>query len=65
MRGRELPDGWDAESPDVRRRRERDGQPRLVGQGAQPVAKNIPWLLGGSADLAPSNKTTLNFDEVG
>ncbi len=28
-------------------------------------AKRIPWLLGGSADLAPSTKTLLTFDEAG
>jgi transketolase len=29
------------------------------------LAKNIPWLLGGSADLGPSNKTTLKFPGAG
>ncbi|MBN2295691.1 MAG: transketolase, partial [Pirellulales bacterium] len=29
------------------------------------VAKNIPWLLGGSADLAPSTNTLLKFDGAG
>ncbi len=29
------------------------------------IAKNIPWLLGGSADLAPSTKTLLAFEEAG
>ncbi len=29
------------------------------------VAKNIPWLIGGSADLAPSTKTRLTFDGAG
>ncbi len=29
------------------------------------LAQNIPWLLGGSADLGPSNKTTLKFDGAG
>jgi transketolase len=29
------------------------------------LAQNIPWLLGGSADLGPSNKTTLRFSGAG
>jgi transketolase len=29
------------------------------------VAKNIPWMIGGSADLATSNKTALKFDGAG
>jgi transketolase len=29
------------------------------------LAKNVPWLIGGSADLAPSTKTRLTFPEAG
>jgi transketolase len=29
------------------------------------LAQNIPWFLGGSADLGPSNKTTLKFAGAG
>ena len=29
------------------------------------LAQNIPWLLGGSADLGPSNKTTLKYAGAG
>lgn len=29
------------------------------------VARNVPWLIGGSADLAPSTKTTLTFEDAG
>jgi len=29
------------------------------------LAKNIPWLIGGSADLAHSNKTNLTFEGAG
>jgi transketolase len=35
------------------------------GKVLNVVAKNIPWLLGGSADLAPSNKTALTFAGAG
>jgi len=29
------------------------------------LAQNIPWLIGGSADLATSNKTNLKFEGAG
>jgi transketolase len=29
------------------------------------VGKNVPWLVGGAADLAPSTKTRLTFDGAG
>ena len=35
------------------------------GKVLNALAKNVPWLLGGSADLAPSTKTLLTFDEAG
>ena len=35
------------------------------GQVLNPVAQAVPWLLGGSADLAPSTKTRLTFDGAG
>jgi transketolase len=35
------------------------------GKVLNAIAKNIPWMLGGSADLAPSTKTLLTFDEAG
>ena len=35
------------------------------GKVLNAVAREVPWLLGGSADLAPSTKTTLTFDEAG
>jgi transketolase len=35
------------------------------GKALNALAKNVPWLLGGSADLAPSTKTLLTFDEAG
>ena len=35
------------------------------GKVLNAFAKKIPWLLGGSADLAPSTKTLLTFEEAG
>ena len=60
----ELPDGWDADmtafEPDAKGLASRASSGKVLNQ----VAKNVPWVLGGSADLSPSNKTTLNFDSV-
>ena len=35
------------------------------GKVLNAVAKSIPWLIGGSADLAPSTNTNLQFDNAG
>ena len=35
------------------------------GKVLNAVAKNVPWLIGGSADLAPSTKTRLTFEGAG
>jgi transketolase len=35
------------------------------GKVLNVLAQNIPWFLGGSADLGPSNKTTLTFAGAG
>src|SRR5262249_4156720 len=35
------------------------------GKVLNVLAQNIPWLLGGSADLAPSNKTALTYEGAG
>ena len=65
MLRRELPDGWDRGLPtfptDARGIASRDAS----GQVLNVLAQHVPWLLGGSADLAPSCKTRLTFDEAG
>jgi transketolase len=62
---RELPAGWDAALPvfpaDSKGIAGRDAS----GKALNVLAQNIPWLLGGSADLGPSNKTTLAFEGAG
>src|ERR1039458_9858154 len=35
------------------------------GKVLNAIAQNIPWLLGGAADLATSNKTDLKFEGAG
>ncbi|MCQ4079095.1 transketolase [Streptomyces sp. RB6PN25] len=62
---RELPEGWEQAlptfPPDPKGLASRDSS----GQVLQAVAKAVPWVLGGSADLAPSTKTRLAFDGAG
>jgi transketolase len=65
MQRRELPAGWDRNLPvflaDPKGVAGRDASSEVLNV----IAQNIPWFLGGSADLAPSNKTTLKFDGAG
>jgi transketolase len=65
MQRRELPDEWDRNLPvfpaDPKGVAGRDAS----GQVLNVLAQNIPWFLGGSADLGPSNKTTLNYEGAG
>ena len=65
MQKRELPAGWDSNLPvfpaDPKGIAGRDAS----GKALNVLAQNIPWLLGGSADLGPSNKTTLTFEGAG
>lgn len=35
------------------------------GKVLNQIAQGLPWFLGGSADLAPSNNTLLKFPEAG
>ncbi len=65
MQRRELPAGWDRNlpvfPPDAKGVAGRDAS----GKTLNALAQNIPWLVGGSADLGPSNKTTLTFTGAG
>lgn len=65
MQRRELPEGWDKDLPafpaDAKGVAGRDASGKVLNA----LAKNVPWLLGGSADLAPSTKTRLTFDGAG
>jgi len=62
---RELPDGWEAAlpafPPDEKGIASRDSSGQVLNQ----LAQAIPWLLGCSADLSPSTKTSLVFDGAG
>ena len=65
MQHRQLPKGWDKDLPvfpaDAKGIATRDSSGKVLNV----LAKNVPWLMGGSADLAPSTKTRLTFDGAG
>jgi transketolase len=62
---RELPEGWDKDLPvfpaDAKGVAGRDSSAKVLNA----IAVNVPWLIGGSADLAPSTKTRLTFEGAG
>jgi transketolase len=65
MQKRDLPDGWDKDLPsfptDAKGLAGRDASSKVLNA----LAQNVPWLIGGSADLAPSTKTRLTFEGAG
>jgi transketolase len=65
MQRRALPDGWDRDLPvfkaDAKGLASRESSSKVLNA----VAKNVPWLIGGSADLTPSTKTRITFDGAG
>jgi transketolase len=65
MQRRDLPAGWESNlpsfPPDPKGIAGRDAS----GQVLNALAQNIPWMLGGSGDLGPSNRTTLKFAGAG
>ena len=65
MQRRELPEGWDRGlstfPADPKGLATRDSSGKVLNE----IAKNVPWLIGGAADLWPSTKTRLTFDGAG
>jgi transketolase len=65
MQKRELPKDWDKDIPvfpaDAKGLASRDSS----GKVENAIAKRVPWLVGGAADLAPSTKTRLTFEGAG
>jgi transketolase len=62
MQRRVLPEGWDAELPTFPADAKGVAGREASGTVLNAVAKRVPWLIGGSSDLAPSNKSRLTFD---
>ena len=65
MQRRELPDGWDKKLPTFPADAKGIATRESSGKVLNVLAQNIPWLIGGSADLATSNKTALQFEGAG
>jgi transketolase len=65
MQRRELPDGWDKNLPAFPADPKGIATRESSGKVLNVLAQNIPWLIGGSADLATSNKTNLKFEGAG
>ncbi|HEY2462637.1 MAG TPA: transketolase [Steroidobacteraceae bacterium] len=65
MQCRELPDGWDRDLPVFPADQKGMGGRDAGSKALTVLAKSIPWLMGGSADLAPSTKTRLDFEGAG
>lgn len=65
MQHRELPENWSDNLPefpaDAKGLASRDSSGKVLNA----LAKNVPWLMGGSADLSPSTKTRLTFEGAG
>ncbi|HYT87641.1 MAG TPA: transketolase, partial [Gemmataceae bacterium] len=65
MQHRQLPEGWDKDlstfATDAKGLATRDSSGKVLNV----LGKNVPWLLGGSADLTPSTKTRLTFEGAG
>lgn len=61
----DLPEGWDRDIPnfpaDAKGLASRDSSQKVLNA----IAPHVPWLIGGSADLAPSTKTLLTFQGAG
>ncbi len=59
LRGRELPDGWDADLPTYPADQAGVATRKASGKAINALAPHLPELWGGSADLAESNNTTI------
>jgi transketolase len=65
MQKRLLPEGWDAGIPTFEPDPVGIAGRDASGKVLNAIAERVPWLVGGSADLAPSTKTRLTFEGAG
>jgi transketolase len=65
MMHRQLPEGWDKGLPTFAADAKGLATREASGKMLNVLGKTVPWLMGGSADLAPSCKTRLTFDGAG
>ena len=62
---RQLPEGWDKGLPTYPADAKGVASRNSSGEVLNVLARNVPWLIGGAADLAPSTKTRLTFPGAG
>ncbi|UYW25845.1 transketolase [Methylorubrum extorquens] len=60
-----LPEGWDRDIPVFEADAKGLATRESSGKVLNAIAQHVPFLLGGSADLAPSNKSNLTFEGAG
>jgi transketolase len=65
MQHRQLPDGWDKDLPTFPTDAKGLATRESSGKVLNAIAKHMPWMMGGSADLSPSTKTRLTFEGAG
>jgi len=65
MQRRDLPEGWEKSIPEFPADPKGMGGRDSSGKVLNAIAQVVPWLVGGSADLAPSTKTRLTFEGAG
>ena len=65
MRAGEMPEGWQDKQMTFEADAKGIASRASGGKVLNAFAEQIPWLIGGSADLSPSTKTNLTFDGAG
>ncbi|MBV8384178.1 MAG: transketolase [Planctomycetaceae bacterium] len=65
MQHRQLPEGWDADLPTFPADAKGMASRVSSSKALNAIASHVPWLIGGSADLAPSTKTRIEAKDAG
>ncbi len=60
-----LPEGWDQDMAPFPADPKGNATRNTSGIVLNQIARRVPWMIGGSADLAPSTKTLLTFEGAG
>ncbi len=65
MQRRELPEGWDSGLPEFPADAKGVATRKASGAALNTIARNVPWVVGGAADLRGSTSVGLDFDGAG
>ncbi len=65
MQRQKLPAGWDKDLPSFPADPKGVATRESSGKVLNAIAQNVPWVIGGSADLDSSTKTHLKFEGAG